>query len=115
MSTLMSVNEHIAKSLFLLDVDVCVVDLHLPLLIYSIGYRINNMKFSAALFLAGATAAGAFAPAPAFSRTSTLLHVAVGDKAPSVNLHQGFPPDMVNFADYAKGKKMILVGLPGAL
>jgi len=73
------------------------------------------MKVSAALFLAGATAAGAFAP-PAFvgRNTQTAINVAVGDSVPSVDLHEGFPPEMVNLADYSKGKKMILVGLPGA-
>lgn len=38
----------------------------------------------------------------------------VGDKLPSINLHSGFPPDMVNAAEYVKGKNMIFVGLPGA-
>jgi hypothetical protein len=39
----------------------------------------------------------------------------VGDQLPSVDLHLGFPPKFYNLADYAKGKKMILLGLPGAL
>eukprot|EP00567_Pseudictyota_dubia_P007709 CAMPEP_0197448956 /NCGR_PEP_ID=MMETSP1175-20131217/19721_1 /TAXON_ID=1003142 /ORGANISM="Triceratium dubium, Strain CCMP147" /LENGTH=68 /DNA_ID=CAMNT_0042980913 /DNA_START=26 /DNA_END=232 /DNA_ORIENTATION=+ len=38
----------------------------------------------------------------------------VGDKIPSVNLHSGFPPKMVDAADYVKGRNVIVVGLPGA-
>lgn len=36
-------------------------------------------------------------------------------KLPSVNLHSGFPPDMVDIAEYAADKSMIIVGLPGAV
>lgn len=36
-----------------------------------------------------------------------------GDKIPSVELHSGFPPKKVNMADYCKGNKVILLGLPG--
>jgi hypothetical protein len=39
----------------------------------------------------------------------------VGDKLPSVDLHLGFPPKKYNLAEYSKGKKIILLGLPGAL
>lgn len=35
-------------------------------------------------------------------------------KLPYVNLHYGFPPEFVNMASYTAGKKMIIVGLPGA-
>jgi len=38
----------------------------------------------------------------------------VGDKIPAVNLHSGFPPKMVELADYVKGRNVIVVGLPGA-
>ena len=39
----------------------------------------------------------------------------VGDKVPSVELHYGFgPPSMINLAERVAGKKVILVGLPGA-
>ena len=72
------------------------------------------MKVSAALFLAGAAVAGAFAPTAFVGRSNTAFSVADGDASPSVELHEGFPPEMVNLADYSKGKKMILVGLPGA-
>jgi hypothetical protein len=38
----------------------------------------------------------------------------VGDQLPSVDLHIGFPPQKHNLADFAKNKKIILLGLPGA-
>jgi len=38
-----------------------------------------------------------------------------GDKLPSATLFKGFPdPETIDVADYAKGKNMIIVGLPGA-
>jgi peroxiredoxin len=40
--------------------------------------------------------------------------VAPGDKIPAVDLHRGFPPDMVNIAEYTAGRKVAVVGLPGA-
>ena len=39
--------------------------------------------------------------------------IKVGDKIPSVELHRGFPPEKINVADYVKGKKVIILGLPG--
>lgn len=42
------------------------------------------------------------------------LKIAVGEKIPAVSLDKGFPPDKVPLADFAKGKKIVLVGLPGA-
>lgn len=44
----------------------------------------------------------------------TTLNVAVGDAIPAVDLHKEFPPDMVPLADYAKGKNLLMIGLPGA-
>jgi peroxiredoxin len=38
----------------------------------------------------------------------------VGSKLPSAKMHQGFPPEMVDLATKCKGKKLVLVGLPGA-
>eukprot|EP00929_Paragymnodinium_shiwhaense_P093335 TRINITY_DN5348_c0_g1_i10.p3 TRINITY_DN5348_c0_g1~~TRINITY_DN5348_c0_g1_i10.p3 ORF type:complete len:133 (+),score=31.46 TRINITY_DN5348_c0_g1_i10:56-454(+) len=38
----------------------------------------------------------------------------VGDNIPAVNLDDGFPPTPFPLADYCKGKKVVLVGLPGA-
>lgn len=66
----------------------------------------NVLSFCLALF-ASTTYAGNFGPPLAFAAK-------VGDKVPSVNLHSGFPPDMVNAADYVKGRSVIIVGLPGA-
>merc|ERR1719188_673506 len=40
--------------------------------------------------------------------------VKVGDSVPAINLHKGFPPEMFPLADFCKGKKVVLVGLPGA-
>lgn len=73
------------------------------------------MKFSAAIFLAGAATVGAFAPTSFVGRTNTAFDVAVGDSMPSVELFSGFPdPKKVDIAEYSKGKKMIVIGLPGA-
>jgi len=38
----------------------------------------------------------------------------VGSKLPEVEIDFGFPPEKVNIAERVKGKKVILVGLPGA-
>jgi peroxiredoxin len=35
-------------------------------------------------------------------------------KLPMVDLHYGFPPDLVNIAEYTAGKNMFILGLPGA-
>jgi hypothetical protein len=73
------------------------------------------MKFSAAIALATATTVGAFAPTTFVGRSSNPLNIAVGDSLPSVEVMKGFPEvEKINVADYAKGKKMVLVGLPGA-
>lgn len=48
------------------------------------------------------------------STTLSSLAINVGDTIPSINLHHGFPPEMVNVHDYVQSKKVILVGLPGA-
>lgn len=40
--------------------------------------------------------------------------IEVGAKIPSIELDYGFPPAKVNIAERAAGKKIILVGLPGA-
>ena len=41
--------------------------------------------------------------------------VKVGDEIPKdVDLHFGFPPENVNLSQRIQGKKVILVGLPGA-
>jgi len=38
----------------------------------------------------------------------------IGDTVPDVCLHDGFPPKMVSLPELCKGKKIVLVGLPGA-
>jgi len=40
--------------------------------------------------------------------------IAVGDKVPDVGLDKGFPPEKVMMGDFCKGKKVVVVGLPGA-
>lgn len=73
------------------------------------------MKLSAALFLAGAATAGAFAPNAFVGRTSTATDVAVGDSLPDIELFQGFPdPKKISLSEYAEGKNMIILSLPGA-
>jgi hypothetical protein len=39
---------------------------------------------------------------------------AIGTKLPSVELDHGFPPTKVNILERCQGKRVILVGLPGA-
>jgi peroxiredoxin len=60
------------------------------------------MRVISAFLLASASLTAAFAP------------IKPGDSLPTANLHAGFPPEMVSITDYAKGKNMIIVGLPGA-
>jgi len=45
---------------------------------------------------------------------SVRTYASVGDKFPKVEVDKGFPPTKVNLGDRLKGKKTILVGLPGA-
>ena len=40
--------------------------------------------------------------------------IKVGDTLPSVTLDLGFPPEKVNLLERAKGKNVIVMGLPGA-
>jgi len=71
------------------------------------------MKLLLTAALAGSAAA--FAPSVSNARSATALNVAAGDKLPSAKLFQGFPdPETIDIAEYAKGKNMIIVGLPGA-
>jgi hypothetical protein len=37
-----------------------------------------------------------------------------GTKIPSVELDSGFPPKRVNMAEHTAGRKVMVVGLPGA-
>jgi len=73
------------------------------------------MKFSALFLSAVIASAGAFAPKASFQRSSIAHNIAVGDSIPSVEMLQGFPdPKNIDVADHVKGKKTIIVGLPGA-
>jgi hypothetical protein len=63
------------------------------------------MRFVSALVLLFASAA---------SLTVAFAPIKPGDSLPAANLHSGSPPDLVRVTDYAKGKNMIIVGLPGA-
>lgn len=59
--------------------------------------KLLNALFLGITFLTGATA------------------IKVGDDIPKdVDLHYGFPPEKLNLAHRVAGKKVILVGLPGA-
>ncbi len=56
------------------------------------------------------------APRVLLRKTTPLTRsfASVGDKLPSVELHQGFPPKKSNLADFAQAKSILLVGLPDA-
>lgn len=66
--------------------------------------------------LAAVAHAAAFTSRSTFGvRSMSALGIAVGDKIPDVGLMQGFPDvKTISVADYAKGKNVIIVGLPGA-
>jgi len=53
-------------------------------------------------------------PAVLMSAVGTAPSVKVGDLIPDVSLDLGFPPEKVNIREFSKGKKIVLVGLPGA-
>jgi peroxiredoxin len=40
--------------------------------------------------------------------------ISVGDMVPHISLDLGFPPEKIDLADRVAGKKVILLGLPGA-
>ena len=62
----------------------------------------ETMKFFGLLAALSATTVAGFAA------------IAPGAKIPSLDMHSGFPPDMVNMAEHTKGRKVFVVGLPGA-
>jgi peroxiredoxin len=45
---------------------------------------------------------------------ATASGIKVGDMIPDVSLDKGFPPEKVSLKEETKGKKIVLVGLPGA-
>ena len=52
--------------------------------------------------------------AAALLASSASAIISVGDTLPSVTLDYGFPPEQINLLERAKGKNVILMGLPGA-
>jgi len=53
-------------------------------------------------------------PLQAAASDASDIKVKVGDPIPDVKLDLGFPPEKFDLAGFAKGKKIVLVGLPGA-
>jgi peroxiredoxin len=52
---------------------------------------------------------------PLLLLATAVLAVKVGDTIPEdVDLHFGFPPENINLSSRIEGKRVILVGLPGA-
>jgi len=71
-------------------------------------------QMSVGLFDALPKQAAAPGKAAAAAAAAPSSPVSVGSFLPSVELHQGFPPEKHNLADFAKDKNIILLGLPGA-
>ena len=57
-------------------------------------------------FLAGALLAA--------TSVDAFATITPGSKIPSLDLDSGFPPNKVNMEEYTKGRKVFVVGLPGA-
>jgi hypothetical protein len=47
-------------------------------------------------------------------RDPIMSALAIGSELPAVEIDFGFPPEKVNIAERVKGKRVIIVGLPGA-
>jgi len=76
------------------------------------------LKHSSTLFSCGTSC---FDPCRMGCRRAVLLltlatasGIKVGDMIPDVSLDKGFPPNKVSMREETKGKKVVLVGLPGA-
>lgn len=55
------------------------------------------------------------APAPFGAFGARFFSIKVGDRMPNVHLDNGFGnPKNLNLGEFLKGKKVVLVGLPGA-
>jgi hypothetical protein len=50
----------------------------------------------------------------AFTVSSTSATIQVNQKLPMVDLHFGFPPQLINSALYASNKNLLILCLPGA-
>lgn len=59
-------------------------------------------------------AATAVAAAGHRRRRRIANNVAAGDAVPDISLDLGFPPEKFNLKEFCKGKKVVLMGLPGA-
>jgi len=46
--------------------------------------------------------------------TSAMVQIKEGDKVPSVDLYEDSPANKVNLADLCKGKKVVILAVPGA-
>lgn len=64
--------------------------------------------------LAMGAAVRAFAPAGRTMRGMTRRYISVGDKAPAVKIVNEWPNVGPAFSDMISGKKVMVVGLPGA-
>jgi len=73
---------------------------------------------AAAIAAAAAAANSRRSRAPRVSRSVAGLeevqNVQVGDTIPDVSLDRGFPPEKFALRGFCAGKKVVLVGLPGA-
>lgn len=58
--------------------------------------------------------AKAKAEAKTFQVKRTWKEVAVGDTIHDIQLDTGFPPEKIEVSDRCKGKKVIIIGIPGA-
>merc|ERR1719471_1057368 len=47
-------------------------------------------------------------------QTARSFYGVTGMPIPNIALHKGFPPEKVFIGDFCKGKKVVIVGLPGA-
>lgn len=61
-----------------------------------------------------ASAAAAIAAAGQRRRRRSANKVAAGESMPDISLDLGFPPEKFNLKEFCKGKKVVLMGLPGA-
>lgn len=51
---------------------------------------------------------------PFGGRNAAFAAIKPGDKLPMVDMHWGFPPQLINMPEYCAGQNVIIVGLPGA-
>jgi hypothetical protein len=66
------------------------------------------------LFTILAALTAATTSAAHFGGYAAFAAIKSGQKIPSVDLHSGFPPTMINIAEHVAGRNVIILGLPGA-